>query len=208
MKLSALSIEQFCDETASDKAVPGGGSVAALSAGLAVSLLEMVGQMTARKAAKAGEELKPEISKAIMSANTARSKFLELIDTDAAAFDTVMAAFAMPKTTDEEKKLRSEKIQASYKNAVLPPLTVVRMCNNLIPHIKTMLEKGDTNALSDSCVSAHMLVSAIWGGIYNVRINLSAIKDAEFVADKTNEIQLLEAEAIKFAGQIPAHAKF
>lgn len=208
MKLSALSVEQFCAETASDKAVPGGGSVAALSASLAVSLIEMVGQMTSRKAAKAGEELALDVAAALMGAANARVKLLELIDLDAAAFDSVMAAFSLPKTNDDEKKIRSEKIQAAYKNAVVPPISVVRMCNNLIPHVKTMMTKGDSNALSDSCVAARMLISAMWGGIYNVRINLGAIKDTEYVLEKTKEMELLEAETTKFSLQVQEYAKF
>ena len=39
-----------------------------------------------------------------------------------------MAAFKLPKATDEEKKKRTEAIQRSYREAVLSPLGVAREC--------------------------------------------------------------------------------
>ncbi len=47
--LSDLTIKEFLEKTASGSPVPGGGSVAALSAALAASLTEMVAKLTIGK---------------------------------------------------------------------------------------------------------------------------------------------------------------
>ncbi len=194
MELTKLTLPQFSDQTAADVAVPGGGCVAALSANLGASLVEMVGLMTERKAKKQGVETDADVQEAMKITKHARDEFLKLIDKDAAAFDGCMQAFALPKGTEEEKAKRVAAIQESYKNAVKPPFTVAKHAMEMIKYARTMVEKGDQNALSDACVAVRMLNAAAWGGIYNVKINLSAIKDEQFVAEKTAEIQAIEKE--------------
>lgn len=208
MKLSQFTLPQFSAETAADKAVPGGGCVAALSGNLGASLIEMVGHMTERKAKKLGETFDAEVQKALEIATKEKEAFLQLIDQDAAAFDGCMQAFALPKATEEEKAVRKAAIQKAYQNATVPPYTVATKAVELMECARIMVLKGDQNALSDACVGTRMLVSAAWGGIYNVKINLSAITDEAFVAKKSEEVAALEARLETYTHDILDHVSF
>ncbi|MEG1923703.1 MAG: cyclodeaminase/cyclohydrolase family protein, partial [Clostridia bacterium] len=132
MKLYERSVMEFCNDVAADIPVPGGGSVAALNAALGASLIQMVGNMTARKAVKNEVEIDYEVSNAIIKCKNAQEELIELIEKDSAAFNKVMAAMKLPKTNSDEKLIRSAAIQESYKTAVMPPLTVAMMAYDLI----------------------------------------------------------------------------
>ena len=100
--LSNLNIIDFLKKTASSDPVPGGGSIAALSAAAASSLLEMVANLTIGKKdyAQVEEEMKA-ISK---EASIYRDKLVQDIDKDSDAYKQVIAAFKLPKGTKEEEK--------------------------------------------------------------------------------------------------------
>ena len=122
MELRKLSVEAFIDETGSSSPAPGGGSIAALNASSSAALIEMVAQLTIgkEKYAAVQEDMKDVAEKA----HALKARFLELIDEDSNAFNKIMAAFKLPKDTDEAKKARSAAIQEATKGAALVPFTV------------------------------------------------------------------------------------
>ena len=106
--LKDLNIVEFADETASNSPAPGGGSIAALNASMAASLLAMVAGLTVGKkkymdVSERMEELQTELNKY-------KDEFVEGIDRDANSFNGVMDAMKLPKETDEEKAYRKKMI--------------------------------------------------------------------------------------------------
>jgi formiminotetrahydrofolate cyclodeaminase len=190
--LAKLSVVEFLEKTASSDPVPGGGSIAALSAALAASLSEMVANLTMGKKdyAPAEEEMKM-ISK---EASRYRNKLFQDIDKDSDAYRQVIAAFKLPKDTEEKKEQREQAIQVGLKQAALVPLGVAKDAFKIIDLAKQVVKKGNKNAVTDGAVAAMMARTAVLSALYNVKINLGSIKDSAFVDDVLKQIQHLEVE--------------
>jgi len=194
------SVIDFLEELASRAPVPGGGSVAALSASLASGLTEMVANLTVGR--KGYENTEVEMKQIILESSVYRKKFLNNIDKDADAFSLVMKAFKMPKNTPEEKAGRREAIQNAMKNATLVPLEVAKDTLKLMGFISEVVEKGNKNALSDGAVASMMARTAVLSALYNVKINLQSIKDENFVKEISQHAKEIELSAIEYEKKI------
>lgn len=181
------TLNAFLDELASSSPAPGGGSVAALSGALGAALTAMVCNLTIGK--KKYAEVESELKKILGQAEDLRRRFTELIDKDAEAFNKVMEAYGLPKDTDPQKALRSAAIKEATKEATLVPLEVMKHCIDALALAQEVASKGNVNSISDAGVSALMLHAACEGAALNVKINLSALNDPEFVGWKTEEVE-------------------
>ena len=179
--LADMNVKEFLEKTASNSPVPGGGSVAALSAGLAAALTEMVANLTIGK--KGYEEAEEDMKEVAKKGASLRLQFVKDIDKDSDAFNEVMAAFKLPKETDEEKEARKSAIQEGSKSATLVPLQVAEDAFSMMEIIEKVVEKGNKNAVTDGAVAAMMARTAVLSALYNVKINLGSIKDTTFVED-------------------------
>ncbi|TCO75276.1 cyclodeaminase/cyclohydrolase family protein [Marinisporobacter balticus] len=193
--LAEMNVKDFLGKTASNDPVPGGGSIAALSASIAAALTEMVANLTIGK--KKYVEVEEEMKEIAKVAATCRSKFVEDIDKDSDAFNEVMAAFKLPKETDEEKEKRKEAIQEGTKKASLVPLEVAKDAFKIMEMIEKVVVKGNQNAVTDGAVAAMMARTAVLSALYNVKINLGSIKDEAFVAKVTKEVTAIESKVEK-----------
>lgn len=102
-KFVKYSLEEFVDALASKAAVPGGGGASALAASLGIALGNMVGEFTVgkKKYADAEEELRA----CMVRAKDLSRKFLNCIERDAAAFEPLSKAYAIPRMTKIEISL-------------------------------------------------------------------------------------------------------
>jgi formiminotetrahydrofolate cyclodeaminase len=189
--LSNLSIKDFLEKTASGDPVPGGGSVAALSAALAAGLSEMVAHLTIGK--KDFEHVEVEMKAISSDAKNYRIKLTGDIDRDSDAFNAVMAAFRLPKATDQEKSKRTQAIQDSFRTAALVPLEVAKSGYEIMDLAEKAVKKGNKNAITDALVAAMMARTAVLSALYNVKINLGSITDSDFVNSVSEQVKLLEA---------------
>ena len=195
MMLMAKSVQDFITELAADTAAPGGGSAAALAGCLGAALTKMVCNLSLDET-KFGAVL-PEIEAIRTQAAELLGKLTRAVDEDAAAFNEVMAAYKLPKTTDDEKKARLAAIQQSMKKAALLPLGVASDCLEVLRLAGRILPIGNANAASDAAVSGLMAYAALQGAIYNVKINLGSIKDTDFCQDIQQKIVVIADEAKK-----------
>lgn len=191
--LKNKTVVQFAEALASSDPVPGGGSVAALCSSIACSLASMVARLTAGK--KGYEEHDSKSREIIEKFDALSTEFLDLMQEDAAAFDRVMAAFGLPKASDEEKKHRTASIQDALKGAAEVPLRVAEKSAELFDTLEYLVKNGNKNAGSDALVGTMMARTAVLGAIFNVRINLDSIKDEAFVADMSKKAAALEKTA-------------
>ncbi|MCH3950114.1 MAG: cyclodeaminase/cyclohydrolase family protein [Acidaminococcus sp.] len=192
MELKKMTVADFIQETSSSSPAPGGGSIAALNAASAAALIEMVAHLTIGKEKYAASEA--EMKEVAAKAADLKNQFLSLIDEDSTAFNKIMAAFKMPKGTDEEKKVRHEAIQTATKGAALVPFKVGETANKLFALADAVIMRGNPNAVTDGAVASMNARAAVRGAFLNVKINLGSIKDEAFVKDLTDKMSAIEAE--------------
>ena len=176
-------VNNFLNELASSSPTPGGGSVSALAGAVGAALLSMVGNLTIRK--KKYQSVEDDFKKIISSSEKLRFELSELIDEDVKVFNEFMAVYKMPKETENEKKVRSEKIQEALFLAAEVPLKVGFKCLEILILSGEVAEKGNVNVVSDAGVAALMAEAALDGALLNVKINLKMIKDKR-IKEKIN----------------------
>lgn len=188
--LADLTIKDFLAKVAGSEPVPGGGSIAALNGALASALSTMVAHLTI---GKKGYEMSEEVMQytAKLTAQLVQ-EFIVLIDKDSEAYNEVFACYKMPKSTDEEKAIRSAAIQEATKNAALIPMEVARKALELMPVIADVARLGNQNAITDACVAMMAARSAVLGALLNVRINLGGLKDKDFAVRLQTEADEIE----------------
>ncbi len=199
MKLVELDVLKFLDVVDSNSPAPGGGSVSALASSLGTSLARMVAHLSFGK--KKYEAL-PDDVKAKFVANfdellKIKNELNDLIDRDSEAYNTVMAAYKLPKETDEEKVARNTEIQKSLKYAIQTPYDIVVLSGKAISLLGEILANGNQNAITDIGVGTMLLMVGLEGGILNVKVNLTSIEDAAYVEKITKEIYEIKAVAEK-----------
>lgn len=188
-----LKLKDFVAEVASSSPAPGGGSVAAMSAAVGAGLISMLANLTRDK--KGYENVHAEMANLADFCEEKSREFLAVIDEDTAAFDVYMNAIRLPKDTDEQKAARSIAIQKAAIGAAEVPLNLARNAFKLIEKAEYAIKNGNKNATSDGCVALLMLRAGILGALYNVRINLSGIRDETYVAQTTREVDEIERQA-------------
>lgn len=205
MILTDLTVKGFLAETAGQEPVPGGGSISALNGSIAAALAEMVANLTIGK--KKYVEVEVEMQTIATEAAAIQKELVLDIDRDSDAYNKVFAAFKLPKETEEEKAVRSAQIQEMTKFAASVPMEVARRVHSLLPLIEAVVAKGNQNAITDGCVAMMCARTAIIGALLNVRINLTSIKDEDFVKTHTEEANAIEADAIRREAEILAITK-
>jgi len=198
--LIELEVNAFLRKLAGSDATPGGGSAAALAGALSGALVKMVGGLTVGR--KGFEEVSETLEIMSEQGHQIAEKLAEAVDRDAAAYNEVMAAFALPKATDEEKAVRSQAIQAAMKLAAEVPFEVAEECLAAAELAAIAMEKGNPNASSDAAVAMLLALTGLEGASLNVATNLDAIKDVEYVTAKKQELQRLFARAGELRGSM------
>ena len=188
-----LNLRQFCNETLSDSPAPGGGSVAALMGALGASLGGMVANLSAGK--RGWDEKLEFFSDWAVKAQQLKDELLFLVDEDTAAFNRVMAAFALPKESAEEKAARTKAIQAANQYAAEIPLRVMETASRSYELLKEMAEKGNPASISDVGVGLIATRACIEGAAMNVRINLAGLKDENVKANLQGRMSRLSADS-------------
>jgi len=171
-RLVDMTLRVFSDELASDAPVPGGGSAAAYAGALGAALAAMVARIATKRNKDAG------LGEYIAEVDNLRSDFLRLVDDDSAAFASVAQAMKLPKTTEDEKKARTQRMQAALLAASRVPLDVAKTSRRLLEACERGMSTAPDAAVSDIGVAALLSEAALQGAAMNVMINLSSVKDA------------------------------
>lgn len=177
-----MNLRKFADETASESPAPGGGSIAAYMGALGISLGTMVANLSSHK--KGWDDRWKEFSNYAEDGQKIKDELLKLVDEDTRAFNRIMDAFALPKSTDTEKVARKEAIQEGTKQAIEVPFRVMELSLKSFDVIKAIAETGNPNSVSDAGVGALCARSAVYGAWLNVKINASSYSDKRYTARK------------------------
>ncbi len=179
--LKAMTVIDFADELASDSPAPGGGSVAALCGALSSALSSMVAALTWSRSGMADK--RPAMKRVGERGQALKAWFVEAVDADTNAFNAVITARRLPKTSDEEKKARDEAIELANQAATRVPLEVLEKCVEAIGLAKIAAAEGNPSSVSDAGVAGHCALAAAEGAALNVRINLPSLKDEKAAAE-------------------------
>ncbi len=193
-KLINMNLATFADETASESPAPGGGSISAYVGSLGVSLATMVANLSSHK--KGWDNRWQEFSIWAEKGQSLKDQLINLVDADTKAFNEIMSAFNLPKSTDEEKKKRTQCIQEATKYAIEVPFKVMQLSFESMDLIKTMAIEGNPNSVSDAGVGALCARSSVMGAFMNVRINASGLDDKKFVDEIISKGKLIEKQTI------------
>ncbi|MCI0473681.1 MAG: glutamate formimidoyltransferase [Ignavibacteria bacterium] len=176
--LASMTVRDFTELVGARTSAPGGGSVSALAASLGAALGAMMGWMS--YGSKKFEHLDSKMRKFIPPLHSAMKEMISMIDADTNAFNDYMIAMRLPKNTDDEKKIRNEKMQEGLKKAVEVPLNVMRTADKCWEWMVQLAKYGNMSSSSDLEVGAKCLETGIWGAFKNVKINLPQINDISY----------------------------
>lgn len=188
-----FTLQSFIADTASAKPVPGGGSVAALTAANGAALMAMLCNLTANKK---GYEAHAQKMEALAKKYAAAAQdFLSDIDRDCAAFEAYMAALKLPKDTPSAAEERAEKLALAVDGATAAPMSVAEKAEALLDDAEYILTNGNKTATSDGIIAVRLLAEATRAALCNVAINLPYIKDADKRAAAEQKSARLEQSA-------------
>lgn len=199
-RLVDMTCTEFALETASESPAPGGGSISAYMGALAAALGTMVANLSSHKAG--WDERWEEFSDYAERGQELVSRLLALVDEDTEAFNRIMAVFAMPKTTAEEKAARSAALQSATLYATEVPLKTMKASFECFEIVKAMAETGNPNSVSDAGVGALAARSAVLGAELNVKINAAGLKDREVAERLINEAAEIAQKAVAQEAEI------
>ncbi|KAK5847393.1 hypothetical protein PBY51_016525 [Eleginops maclovinus] len=134
--------------------------------------------------------------------HSAAAELLTMVDRDASAFSSYMAALKMPKNSEEEKLKRAAALQGGLQQAVSVPLALADRISLLWQPLKEMVVHGNIACKSDAQVAAKALETAVFGAYYNVIINLRDVTDQDFKTTTEKRAVALLQEATESAAAV------
>jgi formiminotetrahydrofolate cyclodeaminase len=154
-------------------------------------------------------DVEPQIGELVADSEAARAKLETLLQEDTTAYNGVIAAYRMPKETEEEVAARKAAIQDGLIVAANVPLEISRVALEVCRLSRTAAQLGNPQAVTDAGIGALLGEAAVVGAALNVKINLGSIKDAAYVAAASSEIETLEAESAALRAEVLdiTHAK-
>jgi len=183
------SLQFYLDKLASKDATPGGGSAAAVLGAQGAALLSMVCHLTIGKAKYANVEA--EMQQLLQEAEQLRGRLTSMIKADIEVFNDLMACYALPKDTEEQKQQRSQSIQAVLQQAIEVPLECAKACAEVITLSELAAEKGSTAVISDAGVAVMSAYAGFKSAALNVEINAASLKNIELATSKREALTCL-----------------
>ena len=115
-----------------------------------------------------------------------------------------MAAFGMPKKTEEDKAARTAAIQDATLYATQVPLRTMKASFKAFEICRAMVETGNPNSVTDAGVGALAARAAVIGAGMNVKINASSLTDRAMAEKLIAEANDLVAKANAEEAEITA----
>ncbi|MEZ5173264.1 MAG: glutamate formimidoyltransferase [Bacteroidia bacterium] len=199
-KLVSMNLKAFANETSSESPAPGGGSISAYVGALGVALGGMVANLSSHK--RGWDERWKEFSDVAEEAEKIKKQLIHLVDEDTRAFNRIMDAFGLPKSSEEEKATRKAAINDATRAAIETPLKVMQLSLNSMAVLKEMASKGNPNSVSDAGVGALCARTAVLGAGLNVKINCSGFDDIQFVNQALSKADEMSSRAISLETEI------
>jgi formiminotetrahydrofolate cyclodeaminase len=192
-------VQRFLDELASSAPTPGGGSAAAIMGAMGAALVSMVCNLTIGR--KDYEGVEAEMRRTLAEAEALRTRLTAMIAADVQAFDGLMAAYKLPRSTEEEKLVRGRAIQDGLKQATDVPLACAEACADVIGLAQRVAPSGNRGVISDAGVAAVAAWAAFRSAALNIYINVPQIKDEAFAGSRRARLDELMARCASASEQ-------
>jgi formiminotetrahydrofolate cyclodeaminase len=200
--LASKTVTELLDAFSSPTPTPGGGSAAALAGAVGAALLAMVAAMPKTKTG--APEERAALDAVLPKLVAARDRLRALIDEDAASYDAVVAAYRLPKATEDEKAARKAAVAKAMQGATDVPLETARQSSSLFTLARTVAEHGNANAKSDAAVGLQLASTAFGGALLNVHTNLDGLPDQAYAQRVRSEARTLQESAAELAAGMRA----
>ena len=187
------TVGRFLDAVAAPTPTPGGGSASAFAGALAAALSRMVAGLARDR--KGYEDQQAVLRDLESRAVRTQARLVELVDEDAKAYEAVLAAMRLPRTTDAERAERVARMQAAYQRATEVPLETMRLGVEALELAEVAADKGNRSATTDAGVAVLLSEAAIRGASLNCRVNLASIRDERVREDMEKGMTDLLARA-------------
>jgi formiminotetrahydrofolate cyclodeaminase len=204
--LRKVTLEDFADRTWSAAPAPGGGAVAAFGGALGAALAGMTANLTVGK--KTCEAAWAEMEETAAKAADIRERLLDGVNADAAGFSGYMAALKLPKDTEEQRKIRSERLQEELWAAAQVPLKAAETAMEIFDLAEAVVRRGNPGLVTDGLIAAMEAKTAVWALILNVRINLDGIRDRDLAGRTGERCDALMRESERREKEILALSQF
>ena len=159
----------FLDALASGSSTPGGGSAAAYAGAAAASLVSMVARLTIGK--KKYAEVESKMQTILTQSEALRNDLTQSIQLDSSAFESVLAAYRLPKDAHEQQEIRRKAIEQAVLLAIQAPMRVAHKSLQVLELAEQIIRLGNITALSDGATGASLATASITGAGYNIRSN-------------------------------------
>jgi glutamate formiminotransferase/formiminotetrahydrofolate cyclodeaminase len=188
-KLIDRSVQAFVEETASESVAPGGGSVSASIGAMGAALATMVANISSHK--RGWDDKWEYFSDWATKGKVIQEKLLVLVDEDTNAFNRIMEAFGLPKSSEEEVKIRKEAIKQATILAIEVPLTVMKTAESAYDLAEAMIKNGNKNSLTDAGVgilALHTCIEGAWMNVLTNSVDLQENKRVQVLNKEGKEI--------------------
>ncbi len=199
-KLVDLSLTDFIQETASESAAPGGGSVSAYLGAMGAALGTMVANLSAHK--RGWDHRVEEFSEWAEKGKYYHTQLLQMVQEDTNAFNQIMKAFLLPKNTVEEKEKRDQAIQLATKTAIEIPFNTMKLCYESMRVMLEMAKTGNPNSISDAGVGAISARGGVMGAWLNIKINAKDLKDRNYAENILTEAKQISEKTRQLETEI------
>lgn len=194
------SVDEFLDALASKEPAPGGGSGAALGGALAAALVSMVCNLTIGK--KGYEDVQEPMADLLRKSEAIRDELPQLLEADTQVYGKVMAAYRQPRKTPEQKRARNIAMQGALKEATEVPLSIAQRCAQVVELSLPAAEMGNQWAVSDAGVGVLLADASMRAALLNVYINLSSIKDKDYVQQTLARVETITGGKDEFRERV------
>lgn len=195
-----LSLYAFAEKISSKSYLPAGGSASAYCGALGIALGAMSANVSAHK--KNWEDKREFFLPLAARAIEIRDKLLQWVDRDSMVYQKMMDALAMPKTTEEEEKNRSEAIAATAKDAVRAPLEIAEISLEAYDILTQVVKNGNKASITDAAVGTTLIAATIKSAILNVKINVKYVEDKKFKEETLLKLKKMEETSINRENEI------
>lgn len=200
--LASKNLKEFADETASESVAPGGGSIAAYVGSLGASLATMVANLSSHK--RGWDDRWEYFSDFAVKGKLLKEELLQLVDRDTEAFNHIIKAIRMPKSTEDEKKNRTRAIENATKFAIEVPFRTMELADEVLDLAEAMARDGNPPSVTDAAVGAICAKAASLAAYMNVLVNCKDLDDKDYVDNISRKAEQLKETAEKREAAISA----
>jgi formiminotetrahydrofolate cyclodeaminase len=189
-----MPVNVFLEKLAAKQPAPGGGSASALGGALGVALGSMAAAYTiGSEKYKSFDSAAREVHQKLESL---RAEMLLLMEADIAAYEGYRAALALPKNSDDEKRLRSAALNDAREASTAVPEKILSAALNGLEQVHALADAVNPQLAGDVASSAYFLEACARGAAIQVFSNCAGADH-----DGTNLRRRIAADALVEKGQ-------